>query len=235
MPNRVVLIAHSLEDHNARDDRVSDQLHKLGFRVDWKIPCEGDVLESFSEDVAGTFVYGGKYCISDISALPFMQSEIQWLESCMKAGVPVVGACQGAQMIAHILGADVGPKPGAGYEFGYYRVTPTEAGQAFMPSDGLYLMQAHFHEFQIPDSAVHLARSEQYENQAFSYGESVYGFQFHAEVTRAQFSRWQNGSWGKEMFRQPGAQTREEQDQLGELHDAAMDVWFREFIDQLFK
>lgn len=231
---RIVLITHSLDDHNARDDRASDQLKKSGFALDWKLPCEGDVLDGMRDDVAGTIVFGGKYCISDIEKYPFMQDEIRWLETCMKADVPVLGACQGAQMIAHILGAPVGPKPGAGYEFGYYPVTPTNEGCGFMPDDGLHLTQAHFHEFQIPQGAVHLARSNLFENQAFCYGEKVYGFQFHAEATRRQFTRWQNGSWGQEMFEQPGAQTRPQQDKLAQLHDGDMDIWFRQFIDKLF-
>jgi GMP synthase (glutamine-hydrolysing) len=235
MTKRIVLITHSIDDHNARDDRASDQLASLGYTLDWKVPAEGDSLDVFTDDVAGTIVYGGKYCISDIPALSFMQQEIRWLEACMKAGVPVLGACQGAQMIAHILGAPVGPKENGGYEFGYYPIKPTEQGQGFLPAQGLYLTQAHFHEFQIPASAVHLARSEQFENQAFRYGEKVYGFQFHAEVTPQQFRRWQDGSWGQEMYGKPGAQSRELQDRLGTQHDAAMDNWFREFINKLFK
>ncbi len=234
MRRRIVLITHSLDEHQARDDRASDQLQKLGYTLDWKIPCEGDALDPIDEEVAGTIVYGGKYCIADIAKLPFMQAELQWLEACMKADVPVLGACQGAQMIAHILGASVGPRYGAGYEFGYYRVKPTMAGSGFLPAEGLHLTQAHFHEFQIPASAVHLAYSEQFDNQAFRYGDKTYGFQFHAEVTRAQFSRWQIGYWGQEMYKQPGSQTRQQQDLLADQHDTAMDQWFRQFINELF-
>ncbi|MEM7258313.1 MAG: glutamine amidotransferase [Pseudomonadota bacterium] len=234
MAKRVVLITHSRDEHTARDDRASDQLKQLGFELDWRLPCEGDVLDTSTDNVAGTVVYGGKYCIADLPELPFLRAEIQWLEACMKAGLPVLGACQGAQMIAHILGAPVGPKADAGYEFGYYHVTPTAAGQGFMPDEGLYLTQAHFHEFQIPEGADHLARSERYDNQAFRYGDNVYGFQFHAEVTRPQFTRWQNGSWGRQMFDQPGAQTRQQQNALAEQHDTAMDMWFRQHINQLF-
>ncbi len=231
MSRRIVLVTHN---RTRQDDRASDQLARLGFTLDWKTPSEGDVLDEFTDDVAGTVVYGGKYCVSDIPSLPFMQQEIRWIEACMKAGVPVLGACQGAQMIAHILGAGVGPKAGGPYEFGYYHITPTSQGEGFMPAHGLHLTQAHFHEFQIPETAVHLARSEYFDNQAFRYGHNVYGFQFHAEVTRQQFTRWQDGSWGQEMFDKPGVQTRELQNQLGDQHDAVMDHWFRDFISDLF-
>ena len=231
MSHRIVLVTHN---RTRKDDRAADQLAALGYTLDWKTPSDGDALGEFTDDVAGTVVYGGKYCVSDIPALPFMQQEIRWLEACMKAGVPVLGACQGAQMIAHILGADVGPNPDAGYEFGYYRITPTSDGKGFLPAEGLHVTQAHFHEFQLPAGAVHLARSEQFENQAFRYASNVYGFQFHAEVTRTQFERWQNGSWGQEMYNMPGAQSRDQQDQLGDLHDAAMDELFRDFLTNLF-
>ncbi len=56
MRRRIVLITHSLEEHQARDDRASDQLQKLGYTLDWKIPCEGDALDPIDEEVAGTIV-----------------------------------------------------------------------------------------------------------------------------------------------------------------------------------
>ena len=64
------------------------------------------------------------------------------------------------------------------------------------------------------------------------YGERAYAFQFHAEVTRPGFRRWQEKldiHHGK-----PGAQTREEQDRLGAEHDQAQHAWFMGFLDRLF-
>ena len=44
--------------------------------------------------------------------------------------------------------------------------------------------------FDLPDGAVHLARSEQSENQAFRYGERTWGLQFHPEVDLPLYLGW---------------------------------------------
>ena len=64
------------------------------------------------------------------------------------------------------------------------------------------------------------------------YGETTFAFQFHAEVTRAGFKRWQNNPDG--AYGRPGAQSREQQDLLATTHDPAQGVWFTAFLDKLF-
>ena len=230
MARRITLVTHQAP---MKDDRASDHLVRLGYELDWKTPCMGGALGALTGDVAGTIVYGGKYCISEIPDLPFMQDEIRWLKACMQADLPVLGICQGAQMIAHILGAEVGPHPDGWHEFGYYPIEPTDEGRDFLP-ETLYMTQSHFHEFQTPKDARRLAKSALYGNQAFAWGDKVYGIQFHPEVTPAGFRRWQNADWNAQVYGKPGVQSRAEQDRLCALHDDAMDRWFRGFLDTLF-
>jgi len=45
------------------------------------------------------------------------------------------------------------------------------------------VMHWHHDTFDLPDGAVHLARSSQYENQAFRLGDCAYGLQFHVEAS----------------------------------------------------
>ncbi|MCB1367574.1 MAG: glutamine amidotransferase [Rhodobacteraceae bacterium] len=230
MTQRIVLVCHQIPE---MDDRASNHLAGLGYRLDWKVPCKGDSLGPVTPDTAGTIVYGGKYCITDIPEMPFLQDEIRWLKACIAAKLPVLGICQGAQMIAHILGAEVGPHPDGWHEFGYYPVTPTAEGRDFLP-ETLHMTQAHFHQFQIPDGAVHLAGSALFGNQAFRWGEHVYGLQFHPEVTPEGFRRWQDADWQAGVYAKPGVQPRAEQDRSCASHDGAMDRWFRGFLDDLF-
>ena len=129
------------------------------------------------------------------------------------------------------LGAEVGPLESGVHEFGYYEIRPTDEGEDFLPRP-MRFTQAHFHTFAIPDGAVHLAGSDSFPNQAFRYGERVYGLQFHPEVTIEGFRRWQNDTWA--AFGEPGAQTREEQDRLMLEHDAAQAEWFYGFLESLF-
>lgn len=230
MAKRIVLIAHAPPRN---DDRASEHIARLGYVPDWRVPCEGDTLGPVTEDVAGTIIYGGKYCISDIPDLPFMQAEMASIEAMLKADKPMLGICQGAQMIAHALGAHVGPRDDDMHEFGYYEITPTEAGRDLLPGP-LVVTQAHFHTFDIPRGAVHLAQSAAFPNQAFRWGDKVYGFQFHPEVTREGFAHWQAQEWWLTDREKPGAQSREEQARLCALHDAAQDTWFRAFLTGLF-
>jgi GMP synthase (glutamine-hydrolysing) len=176
-------------------------------------------------------IHGGPFNVFETGRHRFLIDEHRWAEQCMARGVPLLGICQGAQSIAHVLGARVGPKESEPHEFGYYPLSPTEAGEALFPSE-FHVCQCHFHEFAIPDGAELLASSDAFPNQAMRYGERTYGFQFHAEVTRAGFRRWQEKPWA--AFGKPGAQTREEQDRLGVLHDAAQHDWFMGFLDRLF-
>jgi GMP synthase (glutamine-hydrolysing) len=228
MARRIVLIKH---DEAPCDDRASDHLSRLGYALDWRRPFKGDWPEPLDEEVAGTILYGGPFNIADTLKLPFMGEEMRWIEACMARELPVLGICQGGQMVAHVLGAHVGPADHGLHEFGYYEIAATEAGRELFP-ERLVVSQSHYHEFQIPQGARHLARSEAYENQAFSHGDKVFGFQFHAEVTRDGFRRWQQRD--NAPYDKPGVQTREEQDRRGDAHDAAQDAWFRGFLDHLF-
>lgn len=230
MRQRIVLITHAAP---LKNDRASDQVARLGYLPDWRVPCEGDQIGPLTDDVAGTIIYGGKYAISEIPDHPFMQAEMAWIEACLAADLPMLGICQGAQMIAHALGAEVGPVAGDVHEFGYYELRPTAQGRDFLPRP-MHMTQAHFHTFGIPEGAVHLASSALCPNQAFRWGARVYGLQFHPEVTQEGFARWQSEPWWLVAPDRPGVQTRAEQRRDSTRHDAAMDAWFRDFLTGLF-
>ncbi|MBS3648325.1 glutamine amidotransferase [Pseudaminobacter sp. 19-2017] len=225
---RVVLVRHG---DDPPDDRVHSFLVSSGFEPVIRKPFAGDLLGEPDESLAGTVVYGGKYNVFDIDLHPFLLEEYRWIEACLKADVPLLGICQGAQQIAYHLGAKVGPGPGTPHEFGYYTIYPDERATDFLLSP-LVVTQSHFHMFGIPEGAQRLASSDLFPNQAFRYGEKVYGLQFHAEVTIEGFRRWQSASSG--YYGKPGAQSREEQDRLMIVHDATQAEWFYAFLAKLF-
>ena len=92
----------------------------------------------------------------------------------------------------------------------------------------MHVTQAHFHTFDLPKGAVHLARSEVFENQAFRLGDTAYGFQFHPEQTVESFRRWQTSR--DTSYEKPGAQDRATQDRLMFKHDAQQADWFFGFL-----
>jgi len=110
----------------------------------------------------------------------------------MANGLPLLGLCLGSQQIARTLGAKVAPSPVK--EIGWYDLTPTAAGRKDPLFVGLgntqKIFQWHGDTFDIPDHAVRLASSPDCRNQAFRYGENVYGLQFHLEVDQPMIERW---------------------------------------------
>ncbi len=228
MSQRVVLVRHG---DDPPDDRVVTYLTQAGFTPDIRRPFRGDLLGDVTDDVAGTVIYGGPYNAYDTELHPFLNEEYRWIGAALDAGIPTLGLCQGAQMIAYHEGEWAGAPDSGLHEFGYYEIAPTGADPDFMPGP-LFCTQAHYHTFDLPKGAVHLARSASFEHQAFRLGNNVYGFQFHPEQTIEGFRRWQN--WPTANYGKPGAQDRETQTQLMLQHDAAQAEWFYSFLERLF-
>ena len=230
MSNRVLIIRHG---DDPPDDRVNTYLHLRGFNPITIRPCNGDPVPQLDTTWAGSVVHGGPFSVFEEQQHPFLREEHRWISQCIERELPLLGICQGAQSIAYVLGAEVGPPASGLHEFGYYELTPTAAGiaEGFLTVP-LHATQAHFHTFALPAEATLLASSELYPNQAFRHGARTYGVQFHPEVTIEGFRRWQAASWA--AYGQPGVQTRAEQDALMLEHDAAQAAWFYAFLESLF-
>ncbi|MEL6886179.1 MAG: glutamine amidotransferase [Pseudomonadota bacterium] len=230
MDRRILCVRHEADP---TDDRITAWCAAHGIRADIRRPYLGDALGGITDDLAGVVVYGGTYNAYDSDKHPFLTEEYRMIDATMQAQVPLLGLCQGAQMIAHHMGAFAGAPAHGSHEFGYYEVTPTDAGQDLLPQP-MHFTQAHFHTFDIPGGATHLARSALFENQAFAVDDHVMAFQFHPEQTIPGFQRWQDrgADWGR--YEEPGVQDRAEQTRLMHAHDAAQHDWYMAFLDRYF-
>lgn len=227
-PKRVILVRHG---DDPPDDRAFTFFHRAGFEPVVRRPFRGESLDDPIETLAGVVVHGGPYNAFDTELHPFLKDEYRLIGNCIDHEVPLLGICQGAQMIALHLGAEVGPKPDLVAEFGYYDIEPTTDAAGFM--DGpIRACQSHFHTFGIPEGATRLAGSALFPNQAFRHGQSTYALQFHAEVTVEGFRRWQENH--ASMYGKPGVQSRAEQDALMPAADAQQAAWFYAFMQRLF-
>jgi GMP synthase (glutamine-hydrolysing) len=225
MSGRVLLIDHV---EGRGEDRVRMFLRRHAIPFDEIRPFRGDAVPAAVADLRAAVVFGGPFAVYEETAFPFLRDEHQFITNCLAADLPILGICQGAQSLARVLGAHVGPPPGGAHEFGYYEITPTEAGRDILP-EPLFLAESHYHGFDLPDGADLLASSALYPNQAFRSGRA-YGFQFHAEATPAIMRRWQereNAPYGR-----LGVQSRAEQDALMAAHDAAQADWFNGFLSR---
>ena len=223
---QVLLVRHGDEP---ADDRAAITLRNLGFATQLLRPFKGELLPDQVRRLAGVVIYGGPFNAYAEAEHPFLVDERRLIERTMAEGVPLLGICQGAQQIAHHLGAYVGPREDGMHEFGLYEITPTDHAGDFLQAP-MHVSQAHFHGFDLPSGAKRLAYSDRFANQAVRFNETTYGFQFHPEVTRAGFERWQNAPWA--LYGKPGAQTRREQDRLWKKFGEDQAVWFGRFLER---
>jgi GMP synthase (glutamine-hydrolysing) len=167
-------------------------LKRAGFRIRYVNFGRHPDAEPNLDGYHGMVVLGGPMSVNDADQVPHLTTEMKLIEQAMKRELPVLGICLGAQLIAKTLGAAVYPSKET--EIGWYEVTPTAAGQQdpllveFRGTEKIF--QWHGDTFDIPRSAVHLAFSCLCAHQAFRYGATVYGLQFHLEVDEPMIHRW---------------------------------------------
>jgi GMP synthase (glutamine-hydrolysing) len=140
----------------------------------------------------GLIVLGGPMNVEDQKQRPHLRTELHTIEQALAQGKPVLGICLGAQLLAHVLGAPI--ERLARPEIGWYDLESTTTGQTD-PVMGAFgacapVFQWHGFGFRLPAGALHLARTAGWEDQAFRYGTSAYGFQFHLEMDAALIERW---------------------------------------------
>jgi GMP synthase (glutamine-hydrolysing) len=152
---------------------------------------EGDRLPEWREFDA-IVAMGGPMSVNDEDELPWLRAEKAVLAEAVRGGTPFFGACLGVQLLAASLGGEVAPGPAP--EVGLLPVFLTDAAAtdpvfADLPRE-LLTLQWHGDTFSLPDGAVLLASSPAYPNQAFRWGRSAYGVQFHLELSREMAEEW---------------------------------------------
>ena len=125
---------------------------------------------------------GGPMSVNDEAELPWLVPEKAFLRAAMRRGVPVLGICLGAQLIASALGARVYPNQHR--EIGWFELEgiPGEPGDFRFP-DRFTALHWHGETFDLPYGSRQLARSTACRHQAFQYGRRAIGLQFHLELT----------------------------------------------------
>ncbi len=127
-------------------------------------------------------VMGGPMSIHDEAEYPWLQAEKAFVRSAIEAGIPTLGVCLGAQLMADAMGGAV--TPNAQKEIGWFPIQATaDAGDTFRFPDACEVFHWHGETFRLPPGAVRLARSAACENQAFQLGPRAIGLQFHLETT----------------------------------------------------
>ena len=149
---------------------------------------QGDPLP---EDLLGTdllIIMGGPQSpATTLEECPWFdaQAEMRLIGRAIEAGKTVIGVCLGSQLIGEALGAAFCHSPEK--EIGKFPVRLTEAGKAnpLFEDFGHELNVGHWHNDMpgLTPQAKVLAYSEGCPRQIVQYGERVYGFQCHMELT----------------------------------------------------
>lgn len=151
---------------------------------------DGDKLPELA-DLDAVISLGGPMNVYEEAAFPFLRQETLFLEHALNTGIPVLGICLGAQMIAKAAGAKVTKSPKK--EVGWGEVSLTDSGKKDPLFQGLPenldVLQWHEDMFLIPEGGVLLATSDDCPHQAFRYRSGL-GLQFHLEVTEEILADW---------------------------------------------
>jgi GMP synthase (glutamine-hydrolysing) len=220
----ILIILHS---ESSTPGRIGHMLVEKGYRLDIRRHCLGDPLPQRLENHAGAVIFGGPMSANDPD--DWIAREIDWIGVALEEQKPFLGVCLGAQMLSKHLGGAVGPHADGLVEIGYYPLIPTEHGSDLGPWPA-HVYHWHREGLTLPMGAVRLATGETFENQAFRYGASAYGIQFHPEVTRLTMHRW--GVTGAHRFVLPNAQDSRAHLEGNLLHDAPVKDWLSRFLDR---
>ena len=144
------------------------------------------------QHVSALIILGGPMSVVEEDSFPFLRWEKRIIRAAIDEAVPILGVGLGAQLIAATLGTPV--FHGAVKEIGWSPISITPHGQVdsllgYLPESAT-VFQWHGDGFELPTGAIRLASSVNYQNQAFRVGKSIYGLQFHLEVTPRMIERW---------------------------------------------
>ncbi|MCX6698664.1 MAG: type 1 glutamine amidotransferase [Methanomicrobiales archaeon] len=137
---------------------------------------------------------GGQMSVNDEKEYPWLFLEKQLIRKAVMSGIPVLGICLGAQLIASALGKKVSP---CQQEKGWHEIHKNMPSGFAMPGNNLTVFQWHGENFELPDGSILVYRGDHVQNQMFTIG-SATGVQFHPEVTEKIIHDWNESAGQKE-------------------------------------
>jgi GMP synthase-like glutamine amidotransferase len=157
---------------------------------DWKLLKidAGETVPASAGEFAGLAFMGGPMSAND--DLPWIAEALRLIRAAVDDGVPVLGHCLGAQLMAKALGGTVGPNPAKEIGWGRVDVAGSEEAHAWFGETRSFLaFHWHGETYTLPPRAACIASSPYCGNQAFVL-ERHLGMQCHVEMTPQMVSAW---------------------------------------------
>jgi GMP synthase-like glutamine amidotransferase len=183
------------------------------------------------EGFHGLALGGGGQSAWQVGKYPYLDLECRMVLEAMKRGIPVMGLCLGAQLIARAFGAEV--RRAEQKEIGFFPVELNAAGSSDPIVGALpaRFPATHWHGdiFDIPESCQNLGFSELTPHQILRHGPKCLGFQFHLEMTPSLFEElvWDAEDFFHGCSLAPEALIQEAREVLPRLEPAAREVFRR--------
>jgi GMP synthase (glutamine-hydrolysing) len=144
------------------------------------------------DDVAGVVMFGGTMNVDEVDDHPFLKENRDLTREALARGVPYLGICLGAQLLARALDTPVVRAPVK--EVGFEPVRPTVEGYSdpilSLWEDGDMAFQWHQDTMDLPTGADLLAGGDRVEVQAYRVGTNAWATQFHFEIDAAELEFW---------------------------------------------
>ena len=186
MPDRpAVAVLHNLQ--RPLLGHAGPALRAAGVRLDERFLRGGDPLPALG-DVDGIVALGGEQTAVD----PALAPQATLLREATERGVPVLGVCLGAQLLAHALGGTVRRLERRHLDWLELRPLPVAASDPVLGALPPGAAGVHWNEdgFTLPEGAVELLRSPAGSGEGFRVGERSWGVQFHPELDEAALDQW---------------------------------------------
>ena len=147
------------------------------------VDCQRKEVLPSVDDIKGIIITGSHSMVTDYE--PWSVRISNWLKNIINTNIPILGICYGHQLLADILGGEVGYNS-KGMEVGESDIYLTKEGQkdkllGVLP-EKFEGYEAHSQSvLKLPSNAKILAYNNHDEIQSFSYENHIWTTQFHPE------------------------------------------------------